>query len=149
MSQRVQQGTRRTITIWKTSNVRFSMRRTADYGSLYFGYSAGGNVAIMFAADDDSKVPYIVNSSGRFVMDQIEATLGKDEAKALERDGKFIFKFTKRGQPQEVISTSQDIEQFKNISMRDYASRIPAKTRVLCTHGSRTQGYPSRILVDL
>ena len=100
-----------------------------------FGYSAGGNVAIMFAADDDSKVPYIVNSSGRFVMDQIEATLGTDEAKALQMDGKFIFKFTKRGQPQEVVSTSQDIEQFKNISMQDYASRIPAKTRVLCTHG--------------
>ena len=47
----------------------------------------------MFAADDDSKVPYIVNASGRFIMDQIEATLAHDDVDALQKDGKFVFKF--------------------------------------------------------
>lgn len=130
--------TRYTPHFHNLEDLKCAIRYAEDRGytvHCIFGYSAGGNVAIMFAADDDSKVPYIVNASGRFIMDQIEATLAHDDVEALRRDGKFVFKFTKRGQPQEVISTSQDIEQFKEISMQDYASRIPAKTRVLCTHG--------------
>ena len=36
-----------------------------------FGYSAGGNVAILHASQNPGAVPYIVNCSGRFKMDGV------------------------------------------------------------------------------
>jgi hypothetical protein len=119
-------------------DLKFSIKYLESRGyfiQCIFGYSAGGNVSTMFAADDDGNVPYIVNASGRFYMDGIEETLASDDLAALKNNGKFIFKFTKRGQPQEVVSTMEDITIFKGINMKDYCSRIPAKTKVLCTHG--------------
>ena len=50
-------------------------------------------------------------------MDGIEETLASDDLAALKNNGKFIFKFTKRGQPQ-VVSTMEDITIFKGINKR-------------------------------
>ncbi len=107
-----------------------------------FGYSAGGNVSTMFAADDCGRVPYIVNASGRFYMDGIEDTLPTEDLSSLKNSGKFKFKFTKRGQNQEVLSTMEDIALFKGIDMKKYCTQIPAKTRVLCIHGLSDKRVP-------
>ena len=46
-----------------------------------FGYSAGGNVAVMYAAKHPGHVPFVTVHSSRFTMDGIRATLQPHEVR--------------------------------------------------------------------
>jgi len=100
-----------------------------------FGYSAGGNVAIMHAAFHPGAVPFIVNASGRFTMSGIHNTLASNESDALSQDGEFVYSFTKRGKPQTIQVTADEVKAFAAIDNGSLCSSIPAFVKVLFCHG--------------
>lgn len=100
-----------------------------------FGYSAGGNVALMFASKHLGAVPFIISASARFRMNGIEDTLSKAEQDSLESVGSFVYKYRRRGKAVETSVTKQDLERFKSINMEEICSRIHGRTSVLITHG--------------
>lgn len=107
-----------------------------------FGYSAGGNVAIMYVAKHPHKIPFVTVHSGRFAMSGIRDTLSESEAAALRDDGFFNFRFTRRGKEQLLRVDDATVEQFANIDMEASCREVPASTHVLCTHGIADDRVP-------
>jgi alpha-beta hydrolase superfamily lysophospholipase len=113
-----------------------------------FGYSAGGNVAAMFAGAREgpsggaSAPPFVVCASPRFHMAGVEATLAAEEAADLAAKGEFTFAFSKRGQRTECVATRADLALFAAVDMQAHARAIPAGTCVLLVHGLADERVP-------
>jgi len=100
-----------------------------------FGYSAGGNVAVMFAAERQPPVPYLSLHSPRFYMNSIRATFTPKQAEVFKASGEFEHRFTKRGTPVVLQVDTSQIHRFEGIDNVAMCRRIPAKTRTLVTAG--------------
>lgn len=109
-----------------------------------YGYSAGGNVALMHAASSKTNIPLYVSSSARFIMDGILDTIEKDDMEKLNSEKHYIFKYRRRGRPVEHKVTSQDIKEFTNIKMDDIVQKIPLTKQLFITHGGSDDRVPTR-----
>eukprot|EP01047_Picozoa_sp_COSAG01_P050033 COSAG01_NODE_5016_length_4541_cov_18.957902_2_plen_279_part_00 len=108
-------------------------RGLSVYGIV--GYSAGGNVAAMFAAEHPLAVRWISIHSSRFRMEGIKATLEPAQLEALRVGDSFEYRFSRRGVEQAIEVDEAAVSLFARTDMASYCRRIPAATRVLCTHG--------------
>lgn len=125
--------------------VRFLEQQGLSVACIY-GYSAGGNVALMYGAEENPRkpapVPLFVSSSARFDMQGIADTLAEEEQAGLREKGHFVFRYKRRGKEVAHEVSSDDVQEFASIDMHLIARQIPRSTVVLVTHGLKDERVP-------
>lgn len=99
-----------------------------------FGYSAGGNVALL-SCSKLKHIRHVVNASGRFLMKGIRNTLSRSEIDCIEKGGAFEISFSRRGKNNIVVVDREELRRFESIDNKEVCASIPSETRVLLTHG--------------
>ena len=130
------------------SNLRAAIHYLEKEGftvGCIYGYSAGGNVALLFASEQGrgkTTVPLIVSSSARFNMSGIVDTLAEEEQTALKNNGSYLFRYKRRGKDIVHEVTRSEVDEFTSIDMSSVVKRIPRSIKVLVTHGITDDRVP-------